>query len=238
MKRSRIQGPEPEPPEIVPEEAARRIIDLPVGPAEKALDALADRYGDALARQTVAGLAPIKIAAMLERGDFSLPAALAWFIAPDQAVAVLKAAPLLWRQVRDFRNQDHYRDIQDNALDFLTGLLLGDDDSPRLESLLDRIGREETSRHYLILPFVGWEIGPNQLIDFEDQEIDPGTVDHLFESIRWAAPDAAGAILDHLASADTPLPLFIFDLWTEALADFEQSRDYTALEEAMFPEWN
>jgi hypothetical protein len=61
-----------------------------------------------------------------------------------------------------------------------------------------------------------------------------GTVDHLFESIRWAAPYVAKQILEFVYSSQTQLPYHIADLWLVAFNYFENGRDYSSIETIMF----
>lgn len=213
---------------------AKEIAVLPAGKAEKALETIADREGDDVAANILMHLPAVKIAAILRKHDFSCPSMISWIMTPELIVDVLKIDPLFWKNVYNRHDRSNFFEIQSNALDLVLSLLLNARDVDRRETILGRINDDAVGLLYLFLPFVGWEIKEDLPLDFEDPEIDPGTADHLFEIIRWAAPDVARQIFDVVHGADRSLVGYIMDLWLDAFHTLEEGHDIALLENMMF----
>lgn len=214
--------------------AAKEIAVMSTGKAEKALENIADRDGDELAAKILTHLPPVKIASILRQHDFSCPSTISWIMTPELIVEVLKIDPLFWKDVYDRNDTANFFEIQSNALDLVISLLLNAKDISRQEKILRELNDDELGRLYILLPFVGWEIKENQMLEFEDPEIDPGTADHLHEIIRWAAPYVSRQILDLVYSAETSLVDYIMDLWLNAFRRLEKGHDIASLENIMF----
>lgn len=214
--------------------AVKEITTMSAAKAEKAVEAIADREGDELAKDILKHLPPVKIAAILRQHDFSCPSIISWIMTPELIVEVVKVAPLFWKQVYNRYNPGNFPEIQGNALDLVTSLLLNAKDREQQGVILHQLSDDGLALHYLMLPFVGWEIQDNQTLEFEDPEIDFGTADHLFEMIRWAAPFVAQKIILFVQSAKTSLIYYLTDLWLEAFHDVEKGHDVTAVENVMF----
>ena len=213
--------------------AVRAIVDMPACKAEKRIETIADRNGDEWAKDILAHLPPVKIAEILRQYDFSCPSIISWMMTPECIVGILRVDPLFWQQVYNKKNTGNLIKIQNDALDLISSILLNAKSREQQEAILQHISNDDLGRLYLFLPFVGWEIGENQPLEFEDPEAEWGTADHLYETIRWAAPHVAGQIIDFVYPSVTSLLYHITDLWSEALHPLEKG-DVASIENTMF----
>ena len=198
--------------------------------AEKAIEAIADKKGDALARQLLAELSPVAIAAILRQHDFSCPSMISWLLTPDRIQAVLRVDPLFWRDVCDV-HRPYFSDIQRQALELILTFLLTREDRAYQAKILRRIDEDSISQGYLELAFVGWQIQKNQTMELEDPAVEYGSQDHLFEIIRWAAPDTAQRLME---MSYPRLFHSVTDLWSEAVEALKTDAAYARVEAAMF----
>lgn len=212
----------------------KTIVDMPVSKAERAIEAIADKNGDEFTKNILAHIPAVKIAAIFRQHDFSCPSIISWLVTPKMVVKILKVDPLFWKCVYNGYDLWNFRKIQNDALSLISSILLNAKDRDQQESILQHVWSDELSLLYLFLPFIGWTIQEEQTSIFEDSEIDMGTVDHLFELIRWASPFVAKQILEFVYSTKTLLPYHITDLWLEAFNYFENGRDFSSIENAMF----
>ena len=217
-----------------PSGIVEQIDKMPVSIAEKTIDDIAHQKGDKFLGKVLDHLSPVKIAAILRQHDFSCPSIISWIMTPELIVNVLKIDPLFWKHIYNRNDPEIFIRIKNDALGLIASILLNEKSRDRQGAILQRISSDRLSRLYLFLPFIGWEIRENQTLEFEDSAIDPGTADHLYEMIRWAAPCVAGQIIDFVYSAETSLLYYITDLWTEVFTHFEKGRDFTSIENVMF----
>jgi hypothetical protein len=68
--------------------AVKEIVSMSAGKAEKALEAIADRDRDELAKDIQTHLSSIKVAAILRQHDFSGPSIISWIITPELIASV------------------------------------------------------------------------------------------------------------------------------------------------------
>ncbi len=155
-------------------------------------------------------------------------------LSPETIVNILKIDPLFWRNIHDSNKSGNFSQIQNNALDLITSILENINDRERQGEILQHISCNDLSLLYLFLPFIGWQIKNEQRLFIEDPDIDFGTADHLFEIIRWAAPQVAEQIFYFIYAAEISLLYFITDLWSEAFDDLETDHDYLPIEALMF----
>lgn len=164
--------------------AAKKIVHMPTGKAERAIEAIADKDGDEVAKIILGHLPPVKIAEILRQHDFSCPSIISWMLTPQLAVNLLRIDPLFWMHVYNGKDFENFVKIQSDALDLMLSILSNAKSKDQQRSILHQVRSDGLSRQYLLLPFVGWEIKEDQRSEFEDPEIDFGTPDHLYEMIR------------------------------------------------------
>ena len=210
------------------------IAAMPVQKAESVLEAIADREGDERSKAILAQLPPVKIAAILRQHDFSSPSILSWMMTPEMIAAVLKIDPFFWMHVHNRLDSGNFAKIQSEALDLATSLLSNANGREQQSAILELASRDPASLQYLFLPFIGWKIKAESMLEWEDPEIEEGTPDHLYEMIRWAAPSLAQQIIAFCEGVRPPLIFFITDLWSEAFHHLEADRDVAAIENIMF----
>lgn len=215
-------------------EVAAQIDQMPVATVEKAIDDIAHHQGDELAKKILANLPTVKILAILRQHDFSSPSIAAWMLSPGTIVDLFKKDPLFWMNIYDQSKTYNFIQIQDNALDLIISLLANIHDRGKQGMVLQNINRDDLSRLYLLLPFLGWQVRREQTLFIEDPDIDFGTADHLYEIIRWAAPEVAEEILEFADSVQTSLSYYITDLWSEAFNQFDIGYECDTFESIMF----
>ncbi len=211
-----------------------QIAEMPTAIAEKAIDDIAHRKGDEFVKEILDNLSPVKIAAILRQHDFSCPSIISWILSPKIIVNILRIDPLFWRNIYDGNNSNNFSQIQNNALDLINSILANIKNRDRQREIIQHISRNSLSLMYLYLPFIGWQIKKEQTLFIEDPDIDYGTADHLYEMIRWAAPQVAEQILGFIYSTQISLLYFTTDLWMEAFDYFDMEHDYNSIESIMF----
>lgn len=211
-----------------------KIAEMPISVAEKAIDDIAHYQGDELVKEILHNLAPVKILAMLKQHDFSCPSIIAWILSPEVIVNILTIDPLFWKNIYNDNGHDNFFQIQNDALDLIASILTNVKDRDRQGEILRQISCNSLSLLYLFLPFIGWQIRKEQTLFIEDPDIDFGTADHLYEMIRWAAPQVAEEIYNFICSSQISLSYYITDLWSEAFDYFEPNHDYNHVETIMF----
>lgn len=213
---------------------AEKIADMPVAAADKKIDDLAHRNGDDYIRKILVHLSPVKIAAILRAHDLSNPSILGWVMSESTIVKVLKTDPLFWENIHISHKSDHLLQIQNDVCHLITSMLINTGDRDRQAKILEYVRHDSLSLQYLFLPFVGWHIRKEQHLLFETPDTEIGTADHLYEIIRWAAPQVAQEVYNFTQDGQTPLRHFAWDLWSQAFDHFTSGHDYTRTETLMF----
>lgn len=211
-----------------------QIAKMSVFIAKNAIDDTAHRTGDSLVKEILECLSPVKIAAILRQHDFSNPSIISWLLSPRVIVNVLKIDPLFWKNIYDETKSDNFLQIQNEALNLIVSILENVNDRNQQGEILRKISCDNLSLLYLIIPFIGWKIKKEQTLFIEDPDIDFGTPDHLFEMIRWAAPQVAEQIFNSVYSTPLSIIYYITDLWTEAFDCFDKEYEYKSVEAIMF----
>jgi len=214
--------------------AVEQIAEMPISIAEKTIDDIAHRQGDELVKEILNHLSPVKIAAILRQHDFSCPSIISWLLSPKVIVNILRIDPLFWKNIYDVSRSDIFLQIQTDALDLISSILININDRDKQGAILRHISRDSLSLLYLFLPFIGWQIKKEQTLLIEDPDIDFGTADHLYEMIRWAAPQVAKQIFDFIYLDQIVLLYYITDLWLEAFDHLDKIYDYKSIETIMF----
>jgi len=214
--------------------AVEQIAEMPISIAEKTIDDIAHRQGDELVKEILSHLSPVKIAAILRQHDFSCPSIISWLLSPKVIVNILRIDPLFWKNIYDVSQSDIFLQIQADALDLISSILININDRDKQGAILRSIGRDSLSLLYLFLPFIGWQVKKEQTLLIEDPDIDFGTADHLYEMIRWAAPQVAKQIFDFIYLDQIVLLYYITDLWLEAFDHLDKIYDYKSIETIMF----
>ncbi len=215
-----------------------QITEMPISVAEKAIDDIAHRKGDEYVKEILENLSPVKIVAILREHDFSSPSIISLILSPEVIVKVLRIDPLFWKSINDENNSGNFYKIQNDALDLLTSLLLNIDDKERQGEIVQLISCDSLSLPYILLPFIDSEIKEEQTQFLDDPDIDFGTSEHLFEIIRWVAPDVAKKIFNFIYSRPVSLFNYITDLWSEVFECYEEDADYKSVETMMFLPFN
>lgn len=212
----------------------KQIAEMPASIAEKTIEDIAHHKGDEFVTEILDHLSPVKIAAILRQHDFSCPSIISWLLSPKAVVNILKIDPLFWMNIYDANRAENFYQIQDDAIDLITSILENVKNRDKQGEILRHINRDSLSLLYLSLPFMGWQINKEQTLFIEGTDIDFGTADHLYEMIRWAAPQVAKNVLDGFSFAQTSLRYYITDLWSEAFDCFDTEHDYYSVEAIMF----
>ncbi len=224
----------------------RSGTDLPLGksvqqigrmaPVEAAgtVEGIADRFGDRAALDVLDQLSPVVVAAMLRRHDFSCPAVVSYLVTPHMAAEVLKADPLFWRDIPDPKRPENFRKIRENALELIIIFMSAAKDINAEGDIIDHIFRDDRSRNYLLLPFSGQEGYRLSTGLFDDPETETGSVAHLYEILRKAAPRAADLVMDFMNQNQTSLIDFVTDLWADASLGLDSGSRDPDLEDMMF----
>lgn len=209
-----------------------KIADISAQKAGKALETLADEKGDEFVKEILAHLSHVKLAAILRQNDYSCPSLISWQLTPKVVADVLKVDPLFWESVLNLDKVDIFFQIQGDALNLITSLILIDKHRKEQKEIFKNIASDDLSLNYLFLPFINWELKKRQTLLIEDPDTEPASADHLFEVMRWSAPFVARSVYDFVYTCSPSLVNHITDLWFKSLEYIGISD--TSIENKMF----